>query len=305
MTHDENVLSGLFSITKSHGRDKGPGRDIRLGDFIDRVDQDIPLSLAEPWDKVGLLIGDPDALLSGVILTLDITDQTLKLAESNNANLIITHHPLIFSPLSTLREDIAEQSLIRTLIQKDIAVLAMHTNLDAVVGGTADCLADALELSEAFRTVFLPADCSNPADLNTLDLEELPLGPGHGRVIELNSPIDIRNLRQIVTRRLESGGVRLNTDHIAEIRRFAVFPGSFDESWVDRLVELEIDAIITGEIKHHVGLKLAQRQIYALDAGHDVSERVVLPRLAHRLAQIEPELTFAVDFGFDYNKVTF
>jgi len=287
------------------GKSKIIGHEIRLGDFIDQIDQDIPFSLAEAWDKVGLLIGDPDTLLTGVVLALDITEQTVILAESNGANLIIAHHPLIFSPLNTLREDIVEQSLIRMLIQKDIAVLALHTNLDAVIGGTADCLAEALELAERSRTVFLPVEKQSPIEIFAVDQDEGSLSPGHGRIIDLESPIDIRNLRKIVAQRLGSSGVRQNTDSVAEIQRFAVFPGSFDESWVDRLVELEIEAIITGEIKHHVGLKLAQRHIFALDAGHDVSERVVLPRLAHRLAQIEPELTFAVDFGFDYNKVTF
>ncbi len=298
----------LQPLTKS-GR---PGLDIRLGDFVAKVDMDIPFSLAESWDKVGLLIGDPDALLTGVVLTLDITEQTVRLAESNDANLIIAHHPLIFSPLNTLREDIVEQSLIRMLIQKDIAVLALHTNLDAAVGGTADSLADTLELVEKSRSVFLPiaqasvtdssmaaADSAQPND------DDFAAGPGHGRIIELDSPIDIRNLRKIVASRLGSSGVRLNCDRIAEISRLAVFPGSFDESWVDRLAELEVEAIITGEIKHHVGLKLAMRSIFALDTGHDVSERVVLPRLAHRLALIEPDLTFAVDYGFDYNKMAF
>jgi len=100
---------------------------VRLGDLVEQIDQSIPFALAETWDKVGLLLGDPDALLTGVVVTLDVTDRTIELCETNQANLIVTHHPLIFSPLTTLREDIPEQSLIRTLIQKDIAVLTLHT----------------------------------------------------------------------------------------------------------------------------------------------------------------------------------
>jgi putative NIF3 family GTP cyclohydrolase 1 type 2 len=68
---------------------------------------------------------------------------------------------------------------------------------------------------------------------------------------------------------------------------------------------MEVDAILTGEIKHHVGLELALRGILAFDAGHDVSERIVLPDLSHRLAALAPQLTFAVDLGFDYNRITF
>ncbi len=123
---------------------------VRLGDFVSQVDQEIPLALAEPWDHVGLLLGDPDAILTGIVLTLDVTEQTLELADTFQANLIVSHHPLIFAPLQTLRADIPEQNLIRKLIKKEMAVLALHTNLDAVRGGTADCLADALQLPELF-----------------------------------------------------------------------------------------------------------------------------------------------------------
>ena len=277
--------------------------DIRLGDLVEQIDEAIPFALAESWDKVGLLLGDPDALISGVIVTLDITDRTIELCEMNQANLIIAHHPLIFSPLATLREDIAEQSLIRTLIQKDIAVLALHTNLDAAAGGTADCLADALDLPEQNRVVFFPVMVENTLVAQPLSSDQTETG--HGRVVDLLEPLDSRELKDRVRTSLESSGVRQNSDAIALVHRLAVFPGSFDESWVERLLDLEVDAIVTGELKHHVGLKLALRGIVALDAGHDVTERVVLPNLAHRLSQLAPELTFAVDYGFDYNKVTF
>jgi len=160
-----------------------------------------------------------------------------------------------------------------------------------------------LDLVEQQRSVFLPVTVENPLVLPALgsDLTEA----GHGRVLELVEPQDSRELKERIRTSLESSGVRQNSDAIALVHRLAVFPGSFDESWVERLLDLEVDAIVTGEIKHHVGLKLALRGIVALDAGHDVTERVVLPNLAHHLSQMTPELTFAVDYGFDYNKVTF
>ena len=265
--------------------------DYRLGDLLEQIDQEIPLAAAESWDKVGLLIGDPDSLVTGIVLALDVTPQTIELAEANGANLIIAHHPLIFAPLSSLREDRPEQALIRTLIHKDIAVIALHTNLDAAPGGTGDSLADALELREASRAIFAP----------------LPFRPelGHGRILDLQEPIQLADLRRITQSRLESSGVRCNDNQDIAVRRLAVFPGSFDENWVDLLVEQEIEAIITGELKHHVGLMLKLRGIAALDTGHDVSERVVLPRLLHRLQALWPDLAFAVDYGIDYNKMTF
>ncbi len=265
--------------------------EVRLGDFVEQINREIPFDRAESWDKVGLLIGDPDSLISQVILTLDVTEQTLEFARTQGANLIIAHHPIIFSPLATLREDQPEQALIRSLIHLDVAVIALHTNLDAVDGGTADALADALDLSERERSIFEPQ----------------PVHPefGHGRVIDLQQPILVSGLRLQATHLLGSSGVRINSDRDFPVQKIAVFPGSFDESWVSELVEQEVEAIVTGEIKHHVGLMLAMRGIAALDVGHDVSERVVLPRLLHRLKSLQPDLSFAVDYGFDYNKMTF
>ena len=264
---------------------------VRLGDFLDQIDQEIPFSSAESWDKVGLQLGDPDSLISQAVLTLDITDKTIDLAEVNQAQLIIAHHPLIFSPLHTLREDVPEQALIRRLILLDIAVIALHTNLDAVPDGTADALADAIDLNEIDRQIFAP-------------LQTLP-GFGHGRVLDLKQPVQLVELREQIQKQLASPGVRFNTDLDRSLKRIAVFPGSFDENWISLLVEQDVEAIITGELKHHVGLMLNLRNIAALDVGHDISERVVLPRLLHRLKAMQPELSFAVDYGFDYNKVTF
>jgi putative NIF3 family GTP cyclohydrolase 1 type 2 len=84
-----------------------------------------------------------------------------------------------------------------------------------------------------------------------------------------------------------------------------VCPGSFDESWIPLLTANQIDVLVTGELKHHVALQLAARGIAALEAGHDVSERVVLPRLAEQLKIRHPEISFAVHAGLDYNKIAF
>ncbi len=196
---------------------------VRLGDFVSQVDQEIPLALAEPWDHVGLLLGDPDAILTGIVLTLDVTEQTLELADTFQANLIVSHHPLIFAPLQTLRADIPEQNLIRKLIKKEMAVLALLTNLDAVRGGTADCLADALQLPERARTVFLPLS-ADPA--LSEDRDPVPgTVCGHGRLLDLAEPVDSRKLRSLIQNRLGSSGVRQNSDTVALLRRLAVSPG--------------------------------------------------------------------------------
>lgn len=260
--------------------------------LIDTMEKLAPPGLAETWDPVGLQLGDPQATVRRVLLTLDVTSAALAAARDQAVQLIICHHPLIFTPLKTLLTGQPEQRLIRELVQADLAVFAAHTNLDATPGGVADALADALGLPVAGRTVLVPTGQwvgNQPA--------------GHGRLAPFSG--SLQQFRQAVSQCLGSGGSRLNVDASRPIRRVAVCPGSFDESWVDILSAQAVDVLVTGELKHHVGLLLAARGIAAIDTGHDVSERVVLAPLAARLRQNHPEISFAVHTGLDYNKMAF
>ena len=108
-----------------------------------------PASLAEEWDNVGLLVGDPEKELTRVVVTLDITEEAIAFAKEQGAELILSHHPLIFSPVKCLT---APSPLYR-LASSGIAAFAAHTNLDAAAGGVNDALANAIGLqnvSEAF-----------------------------------------------------------------------------------------------------------------------------------------------------------
>ncbi len=111
--------------------------------------------MAESWDPIGLQTGSMNTETEAVLLCLDITSAAVARARAERANLIITHHPLIFSPLQTVRADLPEQQLLYNLISHQISVFSAHTNLDAAPGGVADCLAQSLELeSDACKTVF-------------------------------------------------------------------------------------------------------------------------------------------------------
>jgi len=243
-----------------------------------------PPALAAEWDTaIGLEAGSPHAQVSKVMIALDVTAEVIAQAHASGCQLIICHHPLIFTPLATLRQDVPEQNLIVSLVQQGISLLAAHTNLDAAPGGVADCLADIFGLEQDSRQ---------------------PAGP-FGRFGLLPQPLSLRSLLQMARERLGSSGCRINTGHDRIISRLAVFPGSFSEEEIPLLTTLGSEAIICGEIKHHVGLMLAARGIVAIDAGHDVTERVVLEPLAARLAELLPEISFAVEQGIDYNKMAF
>ncbi len=113
-----------------------------------------PLSLQESYDNSGLLVGDVNQTIKGILLTIDITENIVNEAIENNCNLIISHHPLIFKPIKRLTCDNETQRCIIKLIKNDIAVYAAHTNFDNVIEGVNAKIADKLGLVN--RKVLLP-----------------------------------------------------------------------------------------------------------------------------------------------------
>ncbi len=117
-----------------------------LEEIIAEIEQFAPLSLQESWDNSGLQIGHTAPVVSGVLITLDLTEEILEEALALRCNLILSHHPLIFRPVRKLGFSNATERIIRKAIQHDIAIYSAHTNLDAVWGGVNTELAKKLEL---------------------------------------------------------------------------------------------------------------------------------------------------------------
>ena len=113
---------------------------------ISLMEQLAPRSYAESWDNVGLMVGDRNAIVTGVLTTLDVTAEAILYAIEHDCNLIVSHHPLIFKGLKQLSCDTAQGQMINQLIQHNIAVYSAHTNLDIASGGLNDMLAERLGL---------------------------------------------------------------------------------------------------------------------------------------------------------------
>lgn len=119
---------------------------LRCKDIADYIEQLAPTSLAESWDNVGLLVGDNNQEIHKILITLDVTLDVVKEAVEKDVDLIISHHPMIFKPLSKITEDNIMGQMVRTLIKNNIGVYAAHTNLDIARGGLNDLLASKLNL---------------------------------------------------------------------------------------------------------------------------------------------------------------
>jgi len=119
----------------------------KVSDIVAFLESIAPPRLKMQWDNVGLLCGDADAGVTCALLALDITDAVAEEAQSCGANLIISHHPLVFRPLASVTAQGAG-SLVWRLAKSGISAVCMHTNLDAASGGVNDALAAALSLSQ-------------------------------------------------------------------------------------------------------------------------------------------------------------
>ncbi|MDA3907282.1 MAG: Nif3-like dinuclear metal center hexameric protein [Bacteroidales bacterium] len=120
---------------------------MKLKDLSDSLEAFAPLYLQESYDNSGLLIGDKHKSISKAIVSLDVTEDVLEEAISENAEVIIAHHPLIFRPLKKITGDNMVERIIQKAIKNDIAIYAIHTNLDNLFEGVNNILAKQLGLN--------------------------------------------------------------------------------------------------------------------------------------------------------------
>ena len=116
-------------------------KQMKIKDITEKIEKIAPLKLAQDWDNVGLLIGDPQRNVKNILLTIDITKEVLAEAKRLRTDLIISYHPVIWDGLRKITTD-NQSSIVYDLIQADIAVFSIHTALDAVPGGVNDGLAE-------------------------------------------------------------------------------------------------------------------------------------------------------------------
>jgi dinuclear metal center YbgI/SA1388 family protein len=117
-----------------------------IADLISHFEQTAPLSYQEDYDNCGLLTGNRNELCKGVLITLDVTEEVVQEALEKGCNLIVTHHPVIFKGLKKITGSNYVERIIIRAIQNNIAIYAIHTNLDNISGGVSGMLANKLQL---------------------------------------------------------------------------------------------------------------------------------------------------------------
>ena len=245
-------------------------------DVIAAMEKIAPMELANDWDHVGLMVGDPATEVKGVLLALDIQSSSIDKAIEEGANMIITHHPLFFDPLDRIEYQSPRGANVRKLLNNDIQVFSAHTNLDKTSAGVNQALASALGLVIQF----------------SLENVEVGICGSVGQ-----DSVTLFSFADMVKEKLGASGLILNTDKDKEVSRVFVQGGAFDEESIPVLKLYHVDVVVTGEMKYHHMIELEDAGIAVIVAGHEVTERIVLPSLRDQLLHIMPNLPISIFDG--------
>ncbi|MCR4781580.1 MAG: Nif3-like dinuclear metal center hexameric protein [Lachnospiraceae bacterium] len=213
------------------------------------------LKYAEDWDNSGLQCGNRDKEIKRVFLALDCTDDVIDQAISFNADLILTHHPLIFSPLKSIDSEDYIGKRIYKLIANDIVLYAMHTNFD--VCAMRDELDRRVEIVD-----------TKPL----LDLPGFP-GMGIGSAGNLKNEMTLAELNERIIDRFNISNLKFFGEEDRKVSRVGILGGS-GKSEIDLAVKMGCDVYISGDIDHHSGIDALEKGIAVIDAGHFGLEHV-------------------------------
>ncbi len=239
---------------------------IACSEIIRFMEQTAPVELAEDWDNVGLLVGTKDCFVKRIMVCLDITSSSVRVAAAEKVDMIITHHPVIFKGIKNLTQDNAKGRLLFELMRNNIGVYSAHTNLDFAEYGVNDRLAGALGLTK---------------------LEMLGKGPGKtGYLPDKKSHADFIAMVKCA---LNVPFVRTTGKNCLTVHKVAVFSGSFDDD-LEAFMKSGADAMVTGDLKYHTALDASEAGLCIIDAGHFNTEKIILPILAASLATKFPAI---------------
>ena len=238
----------------------------RIKDILDRLEKIAPTVLAEPWDNPGLQVGSYSQEITKILLSLDPTLKALRSAQRRNAQLLFTHHPLIFKPLSQLDINTHPGDVIVEAVQSRISVIAAHTNLDIAKGGINDILADLLELET----------------VEVLEEKDEVKGAGLGRIGNLPEAVRLSVLVEKVKRVFGAGQLKVVGREDEQVVRLAVVGGS-GGSLVSLAFKKGADLLVTGDIGHHHALEAESLGISLIDAGHFHTEKTAFGAFAEHL----------------------
>jgi dinuclear metal center YbgI/SA1388 family protein len=243
-----------------------------VADAVRFLEQRYPPAWAQQWDRVGLVLGEPDGPVRRVLFVVDCVPETVEEAITVGADLIVAHHPLLLRGVSSVAPTTYKGRIVHQLIKAGIALYAAHTNADVAAPGVSDALAARLGLT-GLRPL-RPLAGSAPDDGAE--------SRGTGRVGRLPEPMSLAALTRLAARVLPATawGVRAAGDPERIVATVAVCGGAGDAFLADATAA-GADAYLTADLRHHpAGEHLADGGPALLDAAHWATERPWLDAVA-------------------------
>ncbi len=225
----------------------------KVKDIYNYIDSFAPFGTQAEWDNSGLLVGDEKKNVNKILFALDVTSDVIEQAKNCGADLIITHHPVIFKPVSNVLND----SLVYKLIENNISIICAHTNYDKAVHGVNDILCQTVfaDRFEKINDTFLNVAVFD----NSYSTDEF----ANHLKLQLNGAIRYNNLSK-------------------NINKIAVCSGSGCD-YLEIAKELNCDALLTGDASHHSFLDANEKGIVLFAAGHFETEMIAIKPLLDKI----------------------
>jgi len=255
--------------------------EMRVKDLLKTLDEIAAFGLAQQYDNVGLMLGDPDKSIKGIIVALDPTEEVLAEALEVGADCIITHHPLIFHPLKSIYTDQPMGRFLRRALGNEISVIGCHTNLDQAVGGVNDVLASSLGLQNTRPLVAAEND------------PEAASAVGFGRVGRLADPLSPEAFIGYLCDFFKLPALRVAGPMPEEINTVAVCGGSGSDL-APAAYASGAQVYVTGEVKHSTARWAEETGFCIIDAGHFATENPVVEAVVEVLQSIFTEKNISI-----------
>ena len=228
---------------------------VKVKDIVEIIEKAAPLSLAYEWDNSGFICGNPEKEVKKVFLTLDMFKSNIDEAVELGVDMIVSHHPILFSGIKKIDFCSQQGYIVKKLIENDIALYSAHTSMDCAAGGINDVLAQKLGI-KGTRVIEKNEKCD---------------GCGLGRIGKLEKEMSVGEFAQVVKDALSAPFVRVAGDFDKKIKTVAVGGGACDDL-IPAAIEMGADIFVTADMKHHITADSIDCGIAVIDAGHFATE---------------------------------
>lgn len=230
---------------------------MEINEIVNLIETILPPKSAIPGDKIGLQVQSDKQNIKRILIVYEVTQETIEEAKHYNCDLIITFHPLIYYPLNNIVNSDRTGYLVTKLIQSGIALLSLHTTFDTFSEGTSKIFAENLGLEV----------------IGFLEPNREIESSGMGVIALTGNPIKPMDLLERVKKICKSPIKYSSISRFEKINRIGIVGGA-GSSYIDRAIELKLDAFITADISYH-RFHQAKDKIILIDPGHYEMEKYV------------------------------